>query len=265
MKIRPADPGNLSENNAPGGVLRVASPKGDAAGESIVHQHDGELNFRIDAKANLPHKKHVLRNLFTAVAILLLLVLLVFAFRAQILTGIASYLIVDNRLQPADLIFLLNSEYDTRPFRAAELYQQGLAPVVLIARAENTPAVDLGLIPNDTDISVGVLEKLGVPPEKIIILSVPGGVTSTQDEAAALRQYIGTHPVHKIILVTSTFHTRRTRWIFNKTLAGLQVTLEMAAVPYVGFDQTDWWKNESGIIKLNNEYIKLFYYLIEYR
>jgi len=37
----------------------------------------------------------------------------------------------------------------------------------------------------------------------------------------------------------------------------------MAAVPYVGFDQTDWWKKrEREFIKLNNEYIKLFYYLI---
>jgi len=218
-----------------------------------------------DSPASPPHKKHALRNLFVAVAFLLLLVILVFAFRSQILTGIAGYLIVDDRLQPADLIFLLNSEYDTRPFRAAELYQHGLAPIVVIARAENTPVVDLGLVPNDTDISVGVLEKLGVPSENIIILSVPGGVTSTFDEAAALRQYIGTQRIHRIILVTSTFHTRRARWIFNKTLAGLQVTLEMAAVPYVGFDQTNWWKNETGIITLNNEYIKLFYYFLEYR
>ena len=218
-----------------------------------------------NSPANSPHKKHALRKLFTAVAVLLLLVILVFTFRSQILTGIANYLIINDRLQPADLIFLLNSEYETRPFRAAELYQQGLAPVILMARSENTPAVDLGLIPNDTDISVGVLEKLGVPPVNIIILSVPGGVTSTLDEAAVLRQYIETRPVHDIILVTSSFHTRRARWIFNRTLAGLPVTLQVAAVPYLGFDQTNWWKNETGIIKLNNEYIKLFYYFLEHR
>jgi uncharacterized SAM-binding protein YcdF (DUF218 family) len=218
-----------------------------------------------DSPASSPHKKHALRKLFTAVAILFLLVILAFAFRSQILTGIADYLIINDKLQPADLIFLLNSEYETRPFRAAELYQQRFAPVILMARSENTPVVDLGLVPNDTDISVGVLEKLGVPSENIIILSVPGGVTSTLDEAAALRQYIGNHPVHAIILVTSSFHTRRARWIFRKTLAGLPVTLQMAPVPYTGFDQTNWWKNESGIIKLNNEYVKLFYYFFKYR
>jgi uncharacterized SAM-binding protein YcdF (DUF218 family) len=213
----------------------------------------------------LPQKKNALRKILAAGLILLLLVILTFAFRARILTGIADYLIVDDRLQPADVIFLLNGDADTRPFRAVELYEQGLAPVVAIARAENTPVVDLGLVPNDTDISLGVMKKLGIPADKILVLPVPGGVTSTFDEASALRQYVETNQVHKIILVTSAFHTRRSKWIFERALAGLSFTLEMAAVPYARFDQTNWWKNEAGLITLNNEYIKLVYYLFKYR
>ncbi len=193
-----------------------------------------------------------------------MLAILALAFRSQILTGIADYLIVTDRLQPADVIVLLNSEVDTRPFRASELYKQGLAPLVLIARSESTPTVDLGLVPNDTDISVAVMEKLGVPAGKIIILPFPGGVTSTFDEASAVRQYVAAHPIRRIILVTSAFHTRRARWTFKKVLAGLPVTVEMVAVPYAGFDQTNWWKNETGLITLNNEYIKWFYYLFKY-
>ena len=111
------------------------------------------------------YKKHTLRNILAAGTLLLLLVILAFAFRSQILTGIADYLIIKDKLQPADAIVLLNSEFDTRPFRAGELYMQGLAPVIVIARAENTPVVELGLVPNGTDISVGVMEKVGVPPE----------------------------------------------------------------------------------------------------
>ena len=67
------------------------------------------------------------------------------------------------------------------------------------------------------------------------------------------------------MLVTSAFHTRRARWIFEKTLAGLPVRLQMVAVPYSDFNQTNWWKNENGLITLNNEYIKLFYYDFKYR
>ena len=215
--------------------------------------------------AGLVQNSHSLRNILAAGALFLLLVILVFVFRSPILTGFADYLVVNDRLQPADAIFLLNSDFNTRPFRAAELYRQGLAPVIIIARSEDTPVVNLGLLPNDTDISVAVMEKLGVPPGKIIILPVPGGVTSTFDEAVACKGYVEANHVQRIILVTSAFHTRRARWIFARTLAGLPVALEMVAVPYTGFDQTNWWKNENGLIALNNEYIKLVYYLYKYR
>ena len=195
----------------------------------------------------------------------LLFVILALAFRSPILTGVADYLVINDNLQPADIIFLLNSEVNTRPFRAAELYKQGLAPLIVIARSEDTAIVKMRLVPNDTDISVTVMEMQGVPPAKIIVLPYPGGVTSTFDEAAALKKYMGSNHVGKIILVTSIFHTRRARWIFEKALAGLPVRLEMAAVPYATFDQTNWWKSENGLITLNNEYIKLIYYFIRYR
>jgi len=222
-------------------------------------------NYRLKKSANSPNKNHLLRNVLVAGVIVLLLVVLANIFRAPILTGIADVLIVDDTLQPADIIFLLNSDVNTRPFRASELYKQGLAPVIVIARSENTPTVDLGLVPNDTDISVGVMEKLGVPAGKISVLQIPGGVTSTFDEAAALHKYIENRQVHKVILVTSAFHTRRAKWIFERELAGLQVRLEMVAVPYAHFDQTNWWKNETGLITLNNEYLKLVYYFFKYR
>ena len=212
-----------------------------------------------------PKPKHTLQDILAAGAALLLLVILAFAFRSQILTGIADCLIVSDKLEPADVIVLLNSEVNTRPFLASVLYQQWLAPVIVIARSESTPTVDLGLVPNDTDISVAVMEKLGVPADKIVILPFPGGVTSTFDEASAVRQYVIAHQTHRIILVASAFQSRRARWTFEKVLAGLPVTLEMVAVPYAGFGQTNWWKNETGLITLNNEYIKWFYYLFKYR
>jgi uncharacterized SAM-binding protein YcdF (DUF218 family) len=215
--------------------------------------------------AGLSNCKHTLRNILIAGMLLLLLAFLVFVFHSQILTSVANYLIINDRLQPADAIFLLNSDFDTRPFHAADLYKQGLAPVVVIAMAKNTPVVNLGLVPNDTDISIGVMEKLGMPPERITVLPFPGGTNSTFDEAVAFKQYAEENHVQRIILVTSAFHTRRARWIFEKTLAGLSVSIEMAAVPYADFDQTNWWKNETGLITLNNEYIKLVYYYFKYR
>jgi uncharacterized SAM-binding protein YcdF (DUF218 family) len=215
--------------------------------------------------ADSPNKSYLLRNILIAGAVLLLLVVFAYAFRTSILTSVADYLVVNDKLEPADIIFLLNSEVNTRPFYASDLYRQGLAPVIVIARSEDTPTVDLGLVPNDTDIDVGVMEKLGVPADKIIVLPVPGGVTSTFDEVVAFKQYIEANDVHSIILITSAFHTRRARWIFDRELSGLPVTLEMAAAPYPTFDQANWWQNETGLITVNNEYIKLAFYFFKYR
>jgi uncharacterized SAM-binding protein YcdF (DUF218 family) len=197
--------------------------------------------------------------------LLVLLVGLAFIFRARLLTAAAEYLVVDDSPRPAEILFLLNGDYNTRPFQAARLYQQGLAPRIVIARVEGQPADVLGLVQNETSISVAVMEKLGVPADKILILEVPGGVTSTYDEAVVLRDYVRQNSIHSVLLVTSAFHTRRARWIVTRELAGLPVTLEVSAVPYGGFDATNWWRSENGLIALNNEYIKLFYYFWKYR
>lgn len=202
--------------------------------------------------------------LWGGLAVVLLLGMLYF-LRRPILTGVADGLIVNDALLPADIIFLLNGDFNTRPVEAAELYEEGLAPRVVIARAESGMAVKLGLIPNETDISVGVMKRLGVPAEAITILPAPGGVTSTFDEAKVLRDYVEENQVSRIILVTSEFHSRRAKWIFERELRGLPLSLEMAAVPYATFDRTNWWTNENGLITLNNEYIKLVFYYVKYR
>jgi uncharacterized SAM-binding protein YcdF (DUF218 family) len=204
-------------------------------------------------------------GLLVTAGLLVLLFGLVFIFRARLLTAAAEYLIVDDAPRPAEIIFLLNGDYNTRPFRASQLYQQGLAPRIVIAQAEGQPAESIGLVQNETEISVAVMEKLGVPSDKIVILQVEGGVTSTYDEALALRQYIQENSIHSVLLVTSAFHTRRAHWIVSKELAGLPVSLEVSAVPYEGFDATNWWQSENGLIALNNEYVKLFYYYWKYR
>jgi uncharacterized SAM-binding protein YcdF (DUF218 family) len=211
-----------------------------------------------------PSRRARRAGLFAAGA-LVLLALLAVAFRIPILTGLGSYLVVEGELEPADILFVLNGGPDTRPFRAAELYRQGLAPRIVIPRCENRPVVELGLVRNETEISVDVMKALGVPAGDIVTLQVEGGVTSTFDEAVLLREYVRANEVRSVIVVTSAFHTRRSRWIFERELDGLPVTFEMAAAPHPGFDQTNWWQNEDGLIMLNNEYLKLLFYLWNYR
>jgi uncharacterized SAM-binding protein YcdF (DUF218 family) len=209
--------------------------------------------------------KRILKALLLTGCLLLLVGFLAFIFRSQLLTGLARFLIVDDEVQqPADIIYMLNGEVNTRPFHAAKLFRAGLASRIVIARAEDGPAAAIHVFPNDTDASVEVLQRLEVPSDQITVLLIEGGVTSTRDEAVVLRHYIEKHGLERVILVTSAFHTRRTQWIFDRVLAGSGVTVEISAAPQWKFDETNWWQQERGLLMFADEYLKLIYYLAVY-
>ena len=210
--------------------------------------------------------KNNLKRTGIVLLVIVLVCLLTYSLRVPLLTGLANYLIsTDVPLEKADMIFVLNGDYDTRPFYSSDLYQQGLAPIVAIAQTESSPSELLGLVNNPTDIAVEIMKLSGVPADKLLVLNNSGLVTSTFDEASTLRQYVEANNIRSVIMVTSAFHTRRSRWIFERELAGVEVKLEVAAAPYTNFDASNWWQYEEGLINLNNEYIKLIFYMIKYR
>jgi len=210
------------------------------------------------------HYQQLSKALLITLIGLILAGLLVYIFRFQILTGLATVLIVDDELQPADIIFVLSGDVDSRPFYAADLFKQGLAPQIMMFQAADSPAVELGLFPNRTDVAIEILKELGVPAENIKQLAFGGGATSTRDEARFLGRYVEEHNVTRVILVTNAFHTRRAKWIFDKELSGSGVTVEIAAAPHWNFDETNWWQQEYGLLAFVDEYSKLFYYYAVY-
>lgn len=198
------------------------------------------------------------------ISICCLMVVLTGLFHAKILIGLAGFLIVDDPLVPADALVMLNGEVETRPFHAADLFHRKMAPLILVAKTAQSPPEQLGILPNTADVAIDVMKKLGVSPKDAVRVDTPDGVTSTWDEALALREYIRTRPIRQIIVVTSAFHTRRTAWTFKKVFDGLPVSIRMSAAPQWGFEQTNWWGCEEGLISFCNEYIKMMYYLVVY-
>jgi uncharacterized SAM-binding protein YcdF (DUF218 family) len=187
-----------------------------------------------------------------------------FAGRNALLPAIGNLLVVQDSLEHADLIFLLNGDTTTRPYHASDLYKQGWAPRVVIARMEDSEGVRLGAYPNPTDSNISVLKGTGVPESAIVELRPPQGVMHTIDEARALREYLQTNHLRKVILVTSDLHSRRSRYTFMKALAGTGVELRMAPIPDRKYGAANWWRSEDGLIGCQNEYIKLLYYYYRY-
>lgn len=186
------------------------------------------------------------------------------AARWRILAAAGAFLVNAGPAQQADLILLLNGDLDTRPAAAAGLWKRGLAPRVAIARSESSRAVQMGLVPNITDLAIEMLMRDGVPREAVDEMPFPGGITSTRDEAQALKAWLRQHPASRILVVTNAIHTRRARWIFRKTLRDLDVELVFHAVPDRRYRVERWWENEHGFLGVYNEYLKLVYYHLRY-
>jgi uncharacterized SAM-binding protein YcdF (DUF218 family) len=183
--------------------------------------------------------------------------LLLILLHRQVLAGIGGLLIVEDPA-PArvDLIFLLNGGINTRPFRAAELYKQGLAPRIVIAQSERLPTELLRLTPNPTEVSIGVLDRLGVPASAIVVLPFGEGTTSTRDEARALRSYLEAPPARRLAVVTSDYHTRRTRAAVRREIRIPGVRVWMISAPEA-YTAQDWWRGEVGFLAYLEEFLKI--------
>ncbi len=183
----------------------------------------------------------------------------------------AEHLIVEKPMERADVILVLagSSAYDERAVRAAEIYKQGVAPLVLLtddgesagwSRAEqrNPPFVELAR---------KTLVAQGVPPENIEILEPQ--TSGTIYEARLLRQIAQEKKYKTILLVTSAYHTRRALHTFEKVFAENDVDMEIGIESArTGGEQTptpfSWWLNGRGWQMVAGEYVKGLYYWIYY-
>lgn len=204
------------------------------------------------------------RRSITAIMAVIAAVALMYPMRIVILRDVGIFLVVRDQLSPSDIIFVLNGDPNTRPFEAARLWRAGFSPRVVIARAADSALSRAGVVPNTTDLCISALEHSDVPPSYISQITSARGVTSTFDEARLLRDFVIENGIRRVIVVTSTFHTRRARWIISKELRGTPASLLMWPVGDPKYDEGNWWREEDGLIAVQNEYLKLLYYAVRH-
>jgi DUF218 domain len=151
-----------------------------------------------------------------------------------------SFWIVDEAPVASDVIVVLGDDnYDgDRATRAAELLKAGWAPrIVASGRGLRSYASIAELEEHD-------LTDRGVPISAIVRFA--HHADDTRDEAAAVSQLVSSHGWKRIILVTSNFHTRRARYIYQRSLAPGTVLRVVAARDHE-FDPDNWWTARTGI------------------
>lgn len=175
------------------------------------------------------------------------LFLLLWVASPYILAGLGNFLVNQQTLERADAIVVLNSGVDIYPRleQAAELYNANYAPLVVInGNRKNQTIKDLetrgyrSAAPWDTERR-HLLKFLGVKDQHIVSISAID-VYDTISEAQAVFPKLREMNVNKILLVTSSFHTRRADMIW-KDVVGDEFKVVSVASDNDGFKPDQWW------------------------
>lgn len=180
----------------------------------------------------------------------------------------AEALIVRSDLSHADALAVLagSSTYLERTHRAAQLFNEGRAPKIILTN-DNLKS---GWSPEEernplfVERAAAELRRLGVPSEKIEV--VPGRVVSTYDEAVCLRQYARERGLRSILVVTSAYQSRRALWTLRRVFQGSDVVIGLDPVTPGEQAPTSatWWRHRLGWKLVPGEYAKMIYYRIHY-
>lgn len=208
-------------------------------------------------KPNLLNRRRVF------VAFLLLAVLWLVAWVG------ARLLIVSAPLEHADAIVVLSGSATLaeRTRHAARLYQQGRAQKILLTTDDRQGGWSRAEQRNlyFHEIAARELTRFGVPAEQVEVVRPP--VSSTWDEALLLNEYSKTHNLRSILIVTSSYHSRRALWTFRTLFGERQTQVGIDPVP-TGIQTPQpatWWLHLRGWELVVVEYLKLIYYLCRSR
>jgi uncharacterized SAM-binding protein YcdF (DUF218 family) len=192
------------------------------------------------------------RVLFVILAVVVIIAIARFAFRSA-----GAVLVRTDPLAPSDAIIVLGSQRIERTLEAGELYRARWAPRVVLLRVRDLQRRGVLSRLNVTfpvffDAQVAVLKAMGVPPSAVV--EVRETTESTEGEAQQIRDYASGHHFHRVIVVTSTYHTRRASRYIRCLAPNLQVIMRLPREE--GADPRYWWQWPSDRVDVVFEYMK---------
>jgi len=171
--------------------------------------------------------------------VIVVLCAVVYWARHPILRFAGESWVMDAPAAHADALLLLGDDnfYADRATRAAELIRHGVAPVVVASGRRLRPSAGIAeLLEHD-------LIERGVPKDRII--RYPHDAENTLDEARALARLCSERHFHSVIVVTSNYHARRARYIFDKVFPPT-ISVSVAGAHDGDFDPEHWWEKRKS-------------------
>jgi len=173
---------------------------------------------------------------------------ILFFTHGLILTKAAEMLIKKDEMKPADVIVVLAGEQEERVIYGIKLFKDGWARKDRIIMAGGP------LVWKYTWAALmkEQAESLGIPGTKIL---TENESRSTEEDALYTKEILKKNGFKSIILVTSSYHSRRAALIFKRVL-GSEIRIISAPVDDSWFSVNDWWKRRRDRSAVLNEFSK---------
>ena len=177
--------------------------------------------------------------------------------RSLWLQALGSWLITDSEPEKVDAIVAASGDQDRRKI-ACDLYQQGFSDYLIFNVSDTSYYFGR---PIDPVTSVKEYADLRGVPDSALILNKDIG--STFEDAFASLNTCRRMQFKSIMVVTSAFNSRRLNLTYRKIFAKSGIETLVFALPAEeeGMSADKWWQREKELIAVNNEYIKLLYYI----
>ena len=184
-------------------------------------------------------------------------------FRTSVLRGVGGFLIEEDQLVQSDAIFVLGGNIFDRSTHGVYLYQQHYADTI-IPLGEVVEKILLTTNDKKPDAVLSqyyMINELNTPSSAVKPI-IKG--TSTKEEAEAILEYAVANEYKRIIVVSDKFHLKRISYTFKELFKEKGIEVLLSGAPNSSYREDFWWKYESGLIMVNNEYVKLMYYFLRY-
>lgn len=171
-----------------------------------------------------------------------------------------GYLVIEPTLQRADALVLMAGSPAERVPVLVRLYQEGVAPRILLTNDGVLGAWSTEHQRNLYHVEWAEVELLKRQIPQAAIVKLAFSASGTIHDALHTRDHVlADGGIRSLVVVTSDYHTRRTLWTFKEVFSGDPVALRVypaASLPQRGM--------KDNLVILTTELVKLMFYRVRY-
>ena len=172
--------------------------------------------------------------------------------------NLGKFLVQSDKLEKADAIAVFSGDNGPRTERAVELLKEGYADYLILSGGKVYDDVTMAELMKNHAI------KLGVDESKILI---DDESATTNENADFTADIIEEKNFKSVIVVTSDYHTRRSKLAMEKALEDTLIDGEKVFVSVTPSKEekftTKWWTSGNSVIMVISEYLKLAGYWVK--